>query len=478
MEFIEINVRDNPVFVRQRLFGDRIEAEESGSAPGESGLDSQAILYLSGVDGLDQSLDHEVHRLVNSRRYVDALGHRWQVADSVWIIAALQTDQRTTAVQRIALGHWICTSFRHLFQINMCDDADVFWIACRSIALELGHDLDGTVSERLYRVAKKTPERLHAVRRWITNACAALHVGVNVEVTGIERQMLSDIGTVLAGLPYRQQHIAPEAFAKWADQFGERSAIAFHIVRCIAERYYIGGPEYFRAIGEIIRQFEIPAKASVIFCKWQAEGRSAPRVAHEMKNQANWRIHDRCEIDLQRRPMVSGDVDPAAEQLIVLVDDFAGSGRTLGKLFEGTGAAVPFLLRQLPRARLFVGVIAGYRDAFQRVIKSTEEYGERVKIVPYRVFEEEDKCFSENSRVLADPSEREEFKRFCFEVASRYFGGLGSKHRLGFNGTGSLVVFADTVPNNTLPIIWYDNSSEWSPLFPASGLPRELGESK
>jgi hypothetical protein len=89
---------------------------------------------------------------------------------------------------------------------------------------------------------------------------------------------------------------------------------------------------------------------------------------------------------------------------------------------------------------------------------------------PYRVFDEEDRCFSNNSRIFPDPEEREGFQRFCIEVASKYFPGLKGENRIGFNGVASLVVFADTVPNNSLPILWYD-SSKWKPLFPASGLP-------
>lgn len=469
--FLEVNVGDNPAFVRQRLFGDRTEAERAtdlAAAPGECGTDESAVLYLSGLENTEPSLHQDVHRLVTGRRYVDALGRRWRLSDSTWLISALQTNTRNPT--RVGLGHWLCTAFDQVIHVDACQDIESCWAVCRSIAAELGRNFEDEPDLPFLRVVRQTPARLHAVRRWITNACLSMTGTGVISLNAVQREMVRDIQAVLGQVPYRQRILDLPDFEKWAEQFGENKPLAFHIVRCIADRYYISGSEYFRGIDHIIRSFDIPKGALVTFCKWQAEGRSAPRVAHQMKNQAHWKIVDACEIDLRQTSTLPGTFDPAAEHLLIIADDFSGSGRTLARLFDGPQSPISSVLTSLPRARLFIGVIAGYRDALQRVIAKTSDYGDRVRLAVYRVFDEEDKCFSTESRILPDAQERSDFRCFCVDVARRCFAPLKGRHRLGYNGVGSLVVFSDTVPNSTLPVLWYD-SSEWRPLFPASGLP-------
>ena len=469
-DFLQVNVGDTPSCVRQRLFGTRAEAERASDllrGPGECGTDEAAILYLFGLDNLDQSLHQEIHRLITSRKYVDALGREWRLSDWTWPIAAIDTTD--TAPSVVDLVHWICTGFEHQVRIDVCEDEESFHAVCEYIAGEFGCTFESKDDTPILSDIRRTPDGLHALRRWITSA-SVLETGSKViQVNMVRKEMLKDIHTILGHLRYRQQVLSPLNFEAWAAQFGKKKSLAFHILRCISSRYYIGGSQYFRAIDHIIERSGIPAQSSVTFCKWQGEGRSAPRIAHEMKNHAQWRIADDREVDLRKTPPLCVGLDPRDAHILIIADDFSGSGQTLVKLFDGPKAPASCLLDTLPRARLFIGVIAGYRKAFQSVITRTAKYGDRVKIVPYTVFDEEDKCFTDCSRIFPDSGEREDFKRFCIDVALRHFRGLRGQHRIGYGGVGSLVVFADTVPNNTLPIVWYDKSG-WRPLFPASGL--------
>jgi hypothetical protein len=240
-------------------------------------------------------------------------------------------------------------------------------------------------------------------------------------------------------------------------------------VRWIASTYFIDDREYFRAIEVLIERSGIPRRTNVIFCRWQSEGQSGPRVANQVKNRAHWRIVAGNDIDLTRDEAQWPRLDADAKHQLVLVDDFVGSGRTISKLFVGEAAPVPRLLRQLPNARMWIGIIAGYENAFSEAISNFGEYASRIRITPYKLLTEQDKCFSDTSRILQNPNIRAQVKAFCLQTAEKHYPKLPQGMRLGFNESGALIVFYDTVPNNSLPIIWH-NEGSWYPLFPASGL--------
>jgi hypothetical protein len=257
---------------------------------------------------------------------------------------------------------------------------------------------------------------------------------------------------------------------RWAAQFGELQWVAFHILRWIASRYFINDREYFTAVSELINRSGISSGSRVVFCKWQSEGQSGPRVANQFKNRAHWCIDRGCEIDLTRDEADWPQLDANATYQFVLVDDFVGSGRTIAALFVGEDAPVRRLLAKLPHARLWIGIIVGFEGALRASLSAIAEYAARVTITPYKLLTEEDKCFSDKSRIFASPITRDKVKEFCLHAAKTHYPGLSRNLRLGFNDTAALIVFHDTVPNNSLPIVWH-NEGTWFPLFPASGLP-------
>jgi hypothetical protein len=88
------------------------------------------------------------------------------------------------------------------------------------------------------------------------------------------------------------------------------------------------------------------------------------------------------------------------------------------------------------------------------------------------LFKDEDRCFVKGSRVFPDAALSDRVRQFCIQTAEKHYPSLPPNMRLGHNQLGALAVFFDTVPNNSLPILWHDEGT-WQPLFPASGLPAE-----
>jgi hypothetical protein len=75
-------------------------------------------------------------------------------------------------------------------------------------------------------------------------------------------------------------------------------------------------------------------------------------------------------------------------------------------------------------------------------------------------------AFSDGGSIWSSAEEREEAKALCTDLGATIYHDAP----LGFGNQGLLIVFPDTCPNNTLPILHSHGQSggaaKWAPLFP------------
>ena len=281
--------------------------------------------------------------------------------------------------------------------------------------------------------------------------------------------MVEDLRWVLAKLSYRGVELSVARFADWASQFPLiLRPIAAQLVRQIADRYFIGHGEFHRILSDLIDRSGIPSGHPVVFCRAEPLGKSSPRVAHAVKNQARWR--PAADIDLSGDSRNWPGLRSIGVRHIILADDFVGSGTTLSNLFLQDAPLVQ-VIRANPDASLKVLVIAGFEAGLTRIKFSIPgPLLKRVQIISGRLFGPRDQCFELRSRILPIEEQRNNLRQFCQDAAAKHYPSLDVDSRLGFRALGALVVFPDTVPNNSLPILWHDRGT-WLPLFPGSGLP-------
>ena len=74
--------------------------------------------------------------------------------------------------------------------------------------------------------------------------------------------------------------------------------------------------------------------------------------------------------------------------------------------------------------------------------------------------EEKDKCFNKDSIIFSNETE----KQHAFQLVEDIGLKLVKNAPFGYNNCQALVVFSDSCPNNTLPILW-KKSKIWRPLF-------------
>jgi hypothetical protein len=312
-------------------------------------------------------------------------------------------------------------------------------------------------------------DNLHALRRWIESAVIDVAPAGFVEDTHLRHAMVEDTGWLLSQIPYRGHVLATRELYGWVQQFpADLQPLAVHLVRQIAQKYYVSVNLFHEALDDLIGRSGIPRGSSVVFCRWQRLGESAERVAHSIKNQAGWRVQ--AELDL-RQPLNSWPKLSAREaRWFVVADDFIGSGRTACELFASPEKLIPRVLDRYPHSQAKVLVVAGFEGGIRRVRAEISGCRDRADIVVSRVWQDTDRCFDPSSRVLPDPKRRDRLRQFCLEAAERYMPRLALNLRLGYEETGGVVVFFDSVPNTSLPILWHGLGS-WRPLFPRSGLP-------
>lgn len=146
--------------------------------------------------------------------------------------------------------------------------------------------------------------------------------------------------------------------------------------------------------------------------------------------------------------------------IIVLLDDFSGTGKSIKEFYENN------IKSYIEGKNIKICALTVAFLEHARLLLETElninVYGD----VYYPAFMRRGSVFGYEKNMIP-------IREFCFKKGEILFPNWKSTDMkpLGFMNSQALVCFEHTTPNNTLPIIWYDNiipgtNKEWHGLFP------------
>ena len=150
------------------------------------------------------------------------------------------------------------------------------------------------------------------------------------------------------------------------------------------------------------------------------------------------------------------------DPLVVVVDDFAGTGNTLVKglkqIWKSDGAMMPDLAAE---GRVICCLQAAFPEAVRRV---KDEFA-GVEALMMRMFDDEVRAFHPEAGIFTDDGDRAYAQDVMLQIGRQ----LVPQYPLGYGNMEALVSFHNTIPNTTLPVFWSTGSANgrlWTPLFP------------
>ena len=150
---------------------------------------------------------------------------------------------------------------------------------------------------------------------------------------------------------------------------------------------------------------------------------------------------------------------PNKIQRLVIIDDFCGTG---GTIVKGMRDASNLLKRANDAGiQVIIVVLAGFSTARDAINDYIDREGLDAQVYFCDELGDEHKAFSETSLIFPDAGDRERAR----EIAESKGVQLVRQMPLGFRNTQGTIVFYQSCPNNTLPILWSVGSG-WPALFP------------
>ena len=298
---------------------------------------------------------------------------------------------------------------------------------------------------------------------------------IQLEAEESRRVKDREISTLVEGWGnYRGRQITDLKVRIWLDQFEteEHRRIVFKLLQKL--RFYSGGliREKLRdghgfvlrelATRGVVRRAAEGAARKVtdntLISFYGDDGKRGQTYAKMYADENNL-YHDRIVAPKSLEEKIDNLPDVAA---VVFVDDFLGTGRTASRSLRETLAP---MAQGLERRGVDVVLISvsGFSKAAEKVGREVSSVVHSFRVSVSEPLDDSDKCFSEGSAILGDSGERARAE----EVVKSYGRRLTKRSPLGVGNCQALVVFENTCPNNSLPIIWATGSeSRWKPLFP------------
>lgn len=282
----------------------------------------------------------------------------------------------------------------------------------------------------------------------------------------------TDVIRVAKDLIYQGGIVSELKVKAWLEQFGAARSqeLMFALLKRVRERGYYNSQRVFPILkrlhalilaemasdGEWAQQVRKRRPTNVFVSYLDKEGKSGASMLYEYRT-ANGLPSG-----------LTGSLEDAAafaraaatRSVIVLVDDFIGTGGTfveglrrleelMGKTVADCGHAV------------FGAVVAGLNHGVHAVKAATD-----VRCFVGDELTSQDRAFSPDAGIFQSDVDRLEAQALCADIG----GTLEPKHPLGYNDCQALVVFEHRCPNNTLPVFYKEGRSyqghDWLPLFP------------
>jgi len=272
---------------------------------------------------------------------------------------------------------------------------------------------------------------------------------------------------------YRGRQINDLKVKSWLDQFEttEERRVAFELLRklrfysdsLIREKLRSGHYVVLRELtarGVIRRAAQDRAHKvtdNVLISFYGGEGKRGQTYAKMYADENNI-YHDRIVTPRGLRRKIERLEDVAG---VVFVDDFIGTGRTATQsLGDALGPIAEFLGSR--EIGVFLVSVSGFAKAAEEVGKKMSSVVHSFRVSVADPLDASDQCFSDESAILPDPTERARAK----EIVASYGRRLTRKYPVGFGNCQALVVFESTCPNNSLPVLWATGPDNgWNPLF-------------
>lgn len=145
----------------------------------------------------------------------------------------------------------------------------------------------------------------------------------------------------------------------------------------------------------------------------------------------------------------------------VFIDDLCGSGKQATSNDSNVKRCVQHLRNIVKDAKISYFMIFGMSKGIQ-VIRDSGLYNQANAVVE---LDESYRCFSEQSRFFNDDKyKRSEAKNIAYKHGHKLL--QSPQHSLGFGDCQLLLSMHHNTPDNTLPIIWYDEDNTiWKPIF-------------
>lgn len=265
--------------------------------------------------------------------------------------------------------------------------------------------------------------------------------------------------------PYKGRRITEDRVRAWLGQFGDNvnQRLMFRILQGLS--FYSSDlirAKMKEAHGIVLRGLTTRIergkrkRSDILISYLDSPGKSGSQYAKLYADEndiyyANVVERSRLKEELQRRPGL---------QAFVFIDDFVGSGLTVQEGFYKLDEMCGDVLRDRDLRTFFIAV-CGFEEHQAETEAVLAECNLPINVHICDLLDASAKCFSDSSRIFSGAAERRQARNIAYQHGVKLVGNAP----MGFGDCQATIVFEQTCPDNSLPILWQE-AKDWIPLFP------------